>query len=368
MSTFMSKKTLQKIMSNVKPELHQKEQIMETNNDTEIVKDLWYEGEKFEVKFHDYDGNVINTQDILYKQGVNNPPTLETKVIEDAKINSKYDAHYTKYMNFTNWDKNLTSITSNTNVYPEYTDEFLLNGYIMGDDNGLNQDNYWNYTLDDENNIITLTRWDCLKKDSNNNYLSDQLKHNGLIDHKPIDRMVVKDRYYVKSKNKWYKTKVYNYAGTTYNALFSVGIGNSYPITILFGDKVTFALKNALYLFGNCGLLTSINFNNHTDFSNIAMSGMFYCCKQLTEIIGLNKFKTTGVELMAYMFNNCSSLTSLDLTSFDTHNVTEMENMFKNCTNLTEIKVSRSKWVINDNCNTTDMFTGCGVDHVTYVD
>ena len=39
------------------------------------------------------------------------------------------------------------------------------------------------------------------------------------------------------------------------------------------------------------------------------------------------------------MFNNCASLTSLDLSSFDTPKVTNMSRMFVNCTSLTSLKM-----------------------------
>ncbi len=72
---------------------------------------------------------------------------------------------------------------------------------------------------------------------------------------------------------------------------------------------------------------------------------------------------------MDRMFNGCQLLTSLDLTSFDTSKVTSIFSIFDNCTNLTEIKVSRSKWIIQSECLGTDyMFDGCGCSEVTYVD
>ena len=34
---------------------------------------------------------------------------------------------------------------------------------------------------------------------------------------------------------------------------------------------------------------------------------------------------------MSYMFSECSSLTTLDLSKFDTGNVTDMNSMFQKC-------------------------------------
>ena len=46
---------------------------------------------------------------------------------------------------------------------------------------------------------------------------------------------------------------------------------------------------------------------------------------------------TTNVTDIKGMFQNCTSLTSLDVSSFDTSNVTSMEVMFYNCRNLTSL-------------------------------
>ena len=43
---------------------------------------------------------------------------------------------------------------------------------------------------------------------------------------------------------------------------------------------------------------------------------------------------------MSYMFNNCSSLTELNLSSFNTNQVTDMSDMFYNCRSLNELNLS----------------------------
>lgn len=100
----------------------------------------------------------------------------------------------------------------------------------------------------------------------------------------------------------------------------------------------------------------------------IDIVGMFAACSNLERIEFRHKNLIIENNITVSMFGGCSSLTSLDLTMFDTHNVTDMSYMFYGCTNLTEILVSRDKWVISEGCNTTNMFEGCGTDHVTYVD
>jgi surface protein len=50
---------------------------------------------------------------------------------------------------------------------------------------------------------------------------------------------------------------------------------------------------------------------------------MFENCSSLTSI-DLSGFDTSSATEIRYMFENCSSLTSLDLSSFDTRSVTDM--------------------------------------------
>ena len=70
------------------------------------------------------------------------------------------------------------------------------------------------------------------------------------------------------------------------------------------------------------------------------LTGLFGGGYSLQQIIGLDTWDTSNVENMLTMFQNCSSLTSVDVSSFDTSNVTNMEAMFYNCSNLTSLDLS----------------------------
>ena len=60
----------------------------------------------------------------------------------------------------------------------------------------------------------------------------------------------------------------------------------------------------------------------------------FYNMTGLTAITGIENLKTSSVTNMSGMFQNCSSLTSLDLGTFNTAKVTNMSSMFSGCTKL----------------------------------
>lgn len=69
---------------------------------------------------------------------------------------------------------------------------------------------------------------------------------------------------------------------------------------------------------------------------------MFKGCNSLENIIFGEKFSTPNVTTMYQMFNNCSSLTSLDIGRWNTLNVINMESMFNGCSNLTTINLSNA--------------------------
>ncbi len=100
------------------------------------------------------------------------------------------------------------------------------------------------------------------------------------------------------------------------------------------------------YMFKNCSSLTSLDlstFNTSkvgTDQDDEAlMSEMFYGCSSLT-LLDLSSFNTENVNNMRAMFYGCSGLKSLVLSSFNTANVTDMSNMFYGCSSLTTLNVS----------------------------
>ena len=68
---------------------------------------------------------------------------------------------------------------------------------------------------------------------------------------------------------------------------------------------------------------------------------MFSVDRNLIKIDGLNKFDTSKVTDMTYMFNEVQSAESLDLSSFDTSKVTTMEGMFWNTFSLKTLDVSK---------------------------
>ena len=84
-----------------------------------------------------------------------------------------------------------------------------------------------------------------------------------------------------------------------------------------------------------------INILNLTNFNNSLVNRigfMFQDCSSLTSL-DLSYFDTSLVTDMGFMFQRCSSLTSLDLSNFNTSLVTTMLLMFIECVNLEYINL-----------------------------
>ena len=74
--------------------------------------------------------------------------------------------------------------------------------------------------------------------------------------------------------------------------------------------------------------------------------------------VKLKSLYTSLVTEMIYLFYNCTSLKSLDLSSFNTQKVTKMISMFQNCISLTSIIFS-SSFVTNKSDGIYNLFYNC---------
>ena len=112
--------------------------------------------------------------------------------------------------------------------------------------------------------------------------------------------------------------------------------------------------------FYRCSSLTSLNLGDKFNTSNVTYMGyMFSGCRNLTSLDLGNKFDTGNVTDMTQMFNECCSLTSLNLgDKFDTSSVTDMEFMFYNCSSLTSLNLS-DKFDTSSVMSMDSMFNEC---------
>ena len=110
------------------------------------------------------------------------------------------------------------------------------------------------------------------------------------------------------------------------------------------------------FMFNNCSLLSSIDLSSFDTQIVTNMACMFYKCPSLTSLNIVN-FNTKEVNYMHYMFFNCSSLSSIDLSNFNTQKVKKMQYMFSDCSLLRALNLSNFKTNIVDDISY--MFYSC---------
>ena len=101
----------------------------------------------------------------------------------------------------------------------------------------------------------------------------------------------------------------------------------------------TLKVTDMAHMFDNCSSLTSLDVSSFNTSNVTDMYAMFYKLKYVTSL-DLSNFNTSKVTDMGYMFGSCSKLTSLDLSNFNTSNVKDMGEMFSYCSKLTSLDIS----------------------------
>ena len=135
-------------------------------------------------------------------------------------------------------------------------------------------------------------------------------------------------------------------------------------------------VTNMHFMFFNCRSLTSLDVSGFNTSNVSDMSYMFYNCTDLTSL-DLSGFNTVNVTTMLRMFDGCSALTSLDVSGFNTENVTDMSYMFNGCSGLRRLDLSSFNTPKVE--NVLNMFSNCsnllGIDishfdisSITYLD
>ena len=124
-------------------------------------------------------------------------------------------------------------------------------------------------------------------------------------------------------------------------ATINKNLGNGTIVHIVFDKSFSTYTPTSLYkFFANLTKLKTITGLEYLNTEKVTnMSYMFFNCSSLTSL-DVTHFNTAKVTNMNSMFDSCSSLTSLDVTYFNTANVTGMNNMFYSCSALTTIYAS----------------------------
>ena len=125
---------------------------------------------------------------------------------------------------------------------------------------------------------------------------------------------------------------------------------------------ITFNMANYAHNITDYNSITSLPQENITELTNIILSanarGAFDFCYQLTSLSNVEQtWNTSIVTDMSNMFENCESLTTLDVSNWDTGSVIDMSGLFLNCESLTSLDVS--DWDTSSVTGIGSMFFGC---------
>ena len=107
-------------------------------------------------------------------------------------------------------------------------------------------------------------------------------------------------------------------------------------------SKFYFYPNDLSYTFYNCISLTTLEFYCFKTDKVKEIRYMLFNCKKLTSIPTHDTtFSNPLIKNMKGMFQNCESLTLLDLSQFHTKNVEIMWDMFKGCKSLTYLNLQK---------------------------
>lgn len=155
----------------------------------------------------------------------------------------------------------------------------------------------------------------------------------------------------------FYKRDTVPTAGSSFNGKTATAVYTGIETDTYIYDEIS-TYQPTTPWFSNSSSITSVSFVD-SGIAPVSTAWWFFNMQNasLTTIGGLDKLDTSNVTAMTYMFSNCSSLTSLDVSHFDTSKVTDMGNMFYNCSKLTILDLIG--WNTSKVTNMNSMFYNC---------
>lgn len=135
---------------------------------------------------------------------------------------------------------------------------------------------------------------------------------------------------------------------------FQFNTTGKHIVKIKFNEHLT-----TLYSFlRKCNTVTSVKFGSSLTCNTvISHRAMFMDCVNLKYVSFPRSFDTSNSTDIGYAFQNCSKITSLDLSMFNTSKVTDMDRVFYNCARLTYLNLDG--WNINETRKMSSIFHTC---------
>ena len=108
-------------------------------------------------------------------------------------------------------------------------------------------------------------------------------------------------------------------------------------------------------MFNGDKALTSLDLTNFNPSGATSFLGMFSGCPKLTSVGDLSKWTGSNATTVAYMFDQDSSLSKLNLSKFNPSQATDFSSMFSNCKALQDLS-SVNSWNIGEATKIDYMF------------
>ena len=211
---------------------------------------------------------------------------------------------------------------------------------------------------------LDVSNWDVSKVTSFDSFLSSSSSNVGNMGLKSID------------VSKWNTSNVVDMFGMFYGCgsltkldLRGLDVENVTNMSHMFCDCYnlteidytgwnTASIQTVDAMFNNCNSMTVIDVTEFDTETLEETSQMFEACYSLERIVGLETWVTPNLNNMQQMFQSSGKLKEVDLSAFNTSKVDDTQYMFNGCSSLTTIYVgdgwdmSNLKWQGN-------MFSSC---------
>lgn len=138
------------------------------------------------------------------------------------------------------------------------------------------------------------------------------------------------------------------------------GCSNITNIENLDNIKITHHCVDLTGMFGNCQKLNTLENANLSDWDVCNVTSLrllFYNCKNLTTIRGLEKWNTHNNKYLYYTFSNSNITDLTSINNWDVSNVVNMQGCFSMCQNLS--KLDLSTWNVRNVKTFKSMFYNC---------
>ena len=136
----------------------------------------------------------------------------------------------------------------------------------------------------------------------------------------------------------------------------NINFEENITIQLTMNNKIT----DLSYMFNGCSSLTSINISSNWNTKNITnMKWMFFGCNSLESLPDISNWDISNVTDIQFMFAGCKSLKNLpDISKWNTKNILNMSGLFSECSSLKSLP-DISKWDISNVNNINKIFSSC---------